>query len=151
MYVDLIGSQAAKHIAQQPHLLELAKEMLGHTVARESEVNIEYDMGRSIGYSLVVSTTDSDTILYGRLLRDEIYTRFVKNSKPASTQYLTAILKRDDDGNYELTDIWIGHLNPPRPGSANETAESKSYWASHAFVFDNQPVQLQTITKDCPY
>jgi len=151
VHVDLIHSQAAKHIAQQPHLLGLAKEMLGKTIAREAEVSIECNMGRAIGYSLVVGTTEKDTILYGRLLRDDIYTRFVKSGKPTPTQYLTASLRREADGSYELCDIWIGKRNPPRPGSADETADSKPYWSTHAFVFEHQTLQLQTLTKTCPY
>ena len=39
----------------------------------------------------------------------------------------------------------------PRPGSADETPESKPYWLNHALIFDNQPLQLQTLTKECPY
>ncbi len=151
VYVDLIRSQAAKHIGQQPQLLALAKEMLQQVAVRSPKTSIEHDMGRPIGYSIVISTTDKDTILYGRLLRDEIYTRFVKNGKPTATQYLTATLQRDSNGHYELHDIWIGRLNPPRPGSSNETAESKPYWSSHALVLDSQPLQLQTVTKECPY
>ncbi len=151
VYVNLIGSQAAKHIAQQPQLLTLAKEMLKQVAARGAEVSVEHDMGRLIGYNFVVATTDKDAIFYGRLLRDDVYTRFVKNGKPLSTHYLSMTLRKDSDDSYEMSDIWIGRLNPPRPGSANETAESKPYWSNHAFVLDSQPVQLQTVTKECPY
>jgi hypothetical protein len=151
VYVDLIGSQAAGHIALQPQLLALAKEMLDKTVAKGVEVTIEYDMGRLIGYGNVVKTTDKDTIFYGRAPDDDVYTRFTKNGKPDATPYLTATLRRGSDGGYELKDIWIGHLSPPRPGSANETSESKSYWSNHAFVLDGRPLQMQTITKVCPY
>ncbi|HEX3568437.1 MAG TPA: hypothetical protein VHT70_02040 [Candidatus Saccharimonadales bacterium] len=149
--VDLIGSQAARHIAQQPRLLMLAKEVLEKIAAKGATVNVECDMGRPIGYSFLVATKDTDTILYARLLKDEIYTRFVKNGKPFSTPYLTVSLTQDKDNNYELSDIWIGRLTPPRPGSVNETTESRSYWLEHAFVLDNQPLQLRTVTKTCPY
>ena len=151
VYVNLIGSPAAKRIAQQPQLLVLAKEMLGQTTVRGSQMSIEHDMGRLIGYSHVVITTEKDTVFYGRMLREDLYTRFVKNGKPLSTHYLTVILQQDSDKQYELADIWIGRLNPPRPGSDNETAESKPYWANHAFIVDNQSIQLQTVTKACPY
>ncbi|HSX34383.1 MAG TPA: hypothetical protein VLF62_01945 [Candidatus Saccharimonadales bacterium] len=153
VYVNLIGSQAAKHIAQQPQLLTLAKEMLEQISVRGAEANVERDMQRLVGYNFIVTTTDADTILYGRFLKDEVYTRFVKNGKPLSTNYLTVTLRQSPDGgkDYELTDIWIGRLHPPRPGSDNETAESKPYWANHAFVLDSQPLQLRTVTKTCPY
>jgi hypothetical protein len=151
VYVNLIDSPAAKRIAQQPQLLAFAKEMLEKTAVQGTEINIEHDMGRQIGYNFVVATTDKDTILYGRFVKDNVYTRFVKNGKPLSTQFLTMTLQQDGDSNYELSDIWIGRLNPPRPGSTNETADSKPYWTTHAFVLDNQPLSLQTVTKVCPY
>ncbi len=151
VYVDLTRSQAAAHIAQQPYLPGLIKEALAKLSATGPVVSIEQDMGRNIGYNFVVETTDKDTVLYARLLRDEVYTRFVKNGKPAQTSYLTIILELDSDNEYELVDTWIGRINPPRPGSTHETVKSKPYWAKHAFVFDNQSVQSSTITKKCPY
>jgi len=139
------------HIARQPQLLTLAKEMLAETMVRGAEINLERDMKRPIGYNFIVTTTDQDTVFYGRLLRDDIYTRFVKNRKPLSTQYLTVALLQDSNNAYELSDVWIGRLIPPRPGSANETTESKSYWSNHAFVLDNQLLQQRTVTRTCPY
>lgn len=151
VYVNLISSPAAKHIAQQPQLLTLAKEMLAQVAVHGSEASIEHDMKRLIGYNFIVTTTDQDSILYGRLIKDDVYTRFVKNGKPLSTNYLTVALARDADNNYELSDIWIGHLRPPRPGSINETAESKPYWSNHAFVLDSKSMQVRAVTKVCPY
>jgi hypothetical protein len=151
VYVDLVKSRAATHIAQQPHLLGLVKELIEQTTTTASELHIEQDMGRTIGYNVVVETSEKDTVVYARLVRDEVYTRFVKNGKPLTTQYLTIILQLDDENNYELHDTWIGRLNPPRPGSDNENAESKPYWENHAFVLEGQAVQLATATKECPY
>lgn len=151
VYVDLIHSDAAAHIAQQPHLLGLVKEVLRKTALHDSEINIEHDMGRTIGYDFVVSTTDNDVVFYARPLQDSIYARFVKNGKPVSAQHLALTLRRDEEGSYELLDTWVGHLSPPRPGSVRETTESKPYWAKHAFVLDNQPIQSRTLTKVCPY
>jgi hypothetical protein len=118
---------------------------------RNAEINIEYDMQRVIGYDFVVDTTDKDTVFYAQLLRDPIYTRFVKNGKPAPAQHLALILRKDEDGEYQLVDTWIGHISPPRPGSSNETPESKPYWERHALVSDNQSIQSRTLTKVCPY
>ena len=151
VYVDLIQSQAAKHIAQQPHLLGLVAEALQQITPRGADTKIEHDMGRVIGYNFVVKTTDSDGIFYAQLLRDTTYTRFVKNGKPVSTQYLSMILRRNEDAEYELLDAWIGRLSPPRPGTADETADSKSYWATHAIILGSESLQLRTITRACPY
>jgi hypothetical protein len=151
VYVDLVRSRAAIHIAQQPHMLGLVKELVEHMTARTVDIRMEKDMGRPIGYNAVVETSDADTILYAQLLHDDTYTRFIKNGKPDATQYLSVIMHRDDENNYELLDTWIGRLSPPRPDGENDTDSSKSYWANHAFVLDGQSVQTRTVTKVCPY
>jgi hypothetical protein len=151
VFVQLIGSQAGKQIARQPQLMSLAKEMLAEITLLEQEISIEYDMQRPIGYCYIIETTDKDIIIYGHLIKDEIYTRFVKNGKPLHTRHLTLTLSKAGVNHYELCDIWIGKLVPPRPGSEDETAKSKPYWSNHALIFDNQPLQQQTVTKICPY
>ncbi len=151
VYVDLIKSQAAKHIAQQPRLLTLVAEALQQAEPHGVEANIECDMGRAVGYSFVVKTAGTDGIFYAQLLRDDTYFRFIKNRKPLPTQYLSMVLRQDESGAYELHDAWVGRLNPPRPGTTGETAESKSYWDTHAFILSNETLQLRTITKECPY
>jgi len=151
VYAQLIGSQAGMHIARQPQLLSLANEMLAGLTLAGQELRIEHDLKRLIGYNFTVETTDDDVVFYGCLLKDNIYTRFVKNTKPLPTRYLTAILTKVDEATYELADVWIGRLRPPRPGSPDETPESKPFWSNHALIMDGQPLQLQTVTKTCPY
>lgn len=151
VYVDLIQSQAAKHISQQPHLLGLVAEALKSTTLKGADAKIEHDMGRAIGYNFVVKTTETESVFYAQLLRDNTYTRFIKNGKPLATQHLSMILHRSENGEYELSDAWIGRLSPARPGTADETAESKPFWESHAIILGSESLQLRTVTKVCPY
>lgn len=151
VYVDLIHSKAAKHISQQPHLLGLVKEVLASTNATKPSITIEQDMGRNIGYDFVVKTNDKDTVFYAQVLRSNNFMPYIKNGSPASTNYLTLILEKRKDDSYELTNAWIGRLSPPCPGSENESADSKDFWAEHAVVLGTQHLQLKTVTKECPY
>lgn len=152
VYVNLIKSNAAKHIAQQPSLLTLATEALQHLTLKGVSVNLEKDMGRTIGYDFVVETTATDTVFYAQLQRDSTYTRFVKNGEPLPSRHLTMTLDYDRINTcYYLSNIWIGHLRPPRPGSTQETAKGNIFWGNHAFIFENQPLQSRTLTKTCPY
>jgi hypothetical protein len=151
VYVNLVRSPAAAHIAAQPYLLGLVKEALAPSSLKANIVSIEQDMGRDIGYDFVAETKDGDAVFYAQLVHQETFTRFVKNTKPRATHYLTMVLKRDDEGQYELDDTWVGRLSPPLPGSYNETQDSKSYWSTHAYIFDRQPLQLRTVTRVCPY
>lgn len=151
VYVDLVHSRAAVQIAHQPYLVGLLKELISRTTVTGEELWLEQDMGRSVGHESIVETSTNDTILYAQRTKDTTYTRFVKNGKPEATQYITMVLKRDDEGEYELVDAWIGRLTPPRPGSQHENAASKTYWQTHAYVLDGESVQSKTVTKECPY
>lgn len=152
IYVDLINSEAARSIAKQPQLLGHVKEALASKKLAGDEVHFEHDMGRVVGYDFIVDADVDETVFYACVFRDDTYTRFIKGGKPLSTQYVSVGLRRCDGGKaYELHDVRIGRLAPPRPGLPDETAESKQYWATHAFVQDNQVLQPRTVTKTCPY
>lgn len=153
VYVDLVNSLAGITIAQQPHMAALVKEVLQQTRVDAPEMYIEQDMQRSVGYDYVVKTSETDHIFWAKLLRDPTYTRFVKNGKPLATTYLSMVLVKSEDvaGEYELKDVWIGKQRPARPGSDNETADSKTFWAEHAIALEGQQVQPRTLTRTCPY
>lgn len=150
VYVDLITSEAGKQISYQPHLFSLAKEVLASTTPPNANIIIEHDMGRPIGYNQIVVTTDESIVFYGRLYKDDVLTRLVKNEKPQATRYLSLQLVWDTS-SYNLTNIWVGRLRPPIPGSAAEVPESKRYWANHAVIYTDQRLEANTITKECPY
>jgi hypothetical protein len=149
--VDLIQSEAAKRISRQPYLLGLVREVIAQTALKGDELTLAKDMGRAIGYDFIVPTTDTSKVFYAKITRDDVYSRFVRERKPSSTQFLTLSLRRRAPNDYELLGVWAGELGPPRPGSANETVDSRPFWAHHAYLLDTESLQSQTITKECPY
>jgi hypothetical protein len=151
VYIDLINSQAAPHIAAHPHLLGLASQALGQITAKGPRLKVEHNLQRAIGYENVVKTPAGEKVLYARLVNDELYSRFTRKGEPQTTTYVSLTLEREASGSYELVDTWIGRLKPPRPGSVNETAASREYWENHAFLLDTQAMQRQTRTETCPY
>ncbi|MEX1995319.1 MAG: hypothetical protein WD887_00880 [Candidatus Saccharimonadales bacterium] len=151
VYVNLITSSAGQYLSRQPYIINLIKEVLGDKKLTGAEVAIEHDMGRVIGNTDIVETTEKDTIFYAQPNKKNIFSRFAKNRFPSPSQKLTILLSKDEDGNYELRDTWIGPCSPPFPGDENATAKSKSYWQKHALVQDARAVQSKTITKICPY
>lgn len=151
VYVDLINSQAAPHIAAQPHLLGLAKEALGQVKARGERLKLEHDTGRPIGFENVVEVPADEKVLYARLMNDDLYSRFTRKGEPKRTSYISFTLRREGAGSYVLADAWIGRLKPPRPGSPNETPASREYWSNHAFLLDTQLMQKHSRTEVCPY
>ena len=151
VYVNLISSPAGHYLSRRPYLIALLKDLLARKQLRGPRIVIEKDMGHSIGTTDVVATKDSDTIYYAQAIKSEVFSRFARNRYPLASSMLTVTLLRDDDGNYEVNDIWIGVDRPAFPGDKSETANSKAYWQTHALVHDALPIQSKSITKDCPY
>lgn len=150
-YVNLISSSAGRYLSRQPHVFALIKELLSANKLQGSRIVIEQNMGRDIGTTDVVKTSDKDTIYYAQPLKSDVYSRFARNRYPQASSILTVIVERDTDGNYEVSDAWIGDNHPPFPGDKYETTESKEYWQTHAFVQDAQAIQSRSVTKTSPY
>ncbi len=151
VYVNLISSPAASTISHQPHILNLLKELALDTKISGAYPAVTIDMGRVVGNCQVVKTSSKDIILYARKARTTTYSRFVKTSKAAPTTHLSARLKKDANGDYELIDIWLGEPYPPVPGTAEETTDSRAFWDEHAFVYNANAIEPRTLTKTCPY
>lgn len=151
VYVNLVSSSAGLHINRQPYLLNLIKEILEPLRLTDSEVLIERDMGRVIGNTDIVKTDDKDSVFYAQPHKTNVFARYVKNRSLTPSSKLTVILHRDKDGNYEISDTWVGPCSPPFPGDARETALSKVYWETHALIMDVKAIRSKTITKVCPY
>lgn len=151
LYVDLMSSSAGQYLSRQPYVLGLIEELAGAINLKAERIALEKDMGRIIGNTDILDTTEKDTIYYAKATKGTVFSRFARNRSPARSSILTVILERDADGNYALVDTWIGPYCPPFPGDDHEAENSKSYWQTHALVQDAQVIQSKTITKICPY
>jgi hypothetical protein len=150
-YVDVQGSHAATHIADTPNLLSLVQEVVAGLAPNEDNIYIDKDMGRPVGLTDLVETSETDKILYAKRLNRDNYTRFVLNRQAESTNFVTVVLRKDSEGAYELWSAWIGRAVPQFPGDEFETPESKPFWQKHALVWGNQAIQPSTERKDWPW
>lgn len=151
VYVDLINSRASSRIAEQPHLLTLAKRLLAANKLTTQNPTLEHDFGHPVGNTDIVPTAPADAIVYAKLLHQPNYTRFVKKRNLAQSSFVSARLHRDQQGSYELDDVWFGPLAPPLPGEQHATADSAGYWQSHAIVLNGQLLQRNTATPNWPF
>ena len=150
VYVDFTGSHAATHLADTPGLLELVKEALLTISPVEDNVYTEVDLGRIIGTSDLVETTENDDVFYAKRLNRTNYTRFVRDRQPVPTSVISLVLHRQKDG-YLLYSAWAGWAAPPFPNDKDETPESREFWKSHALVWGQQAVQHNTEIADWPW
>jgi hypothetical protein len=132
-------------------LLGYAKDFLKGQSFQEPEVVVQHNLVHVVGMFDVVETTGADTVLYAKRLNREAYTRFVKNRLPIPTRSVTMVLRKRDDGSYELWSIWIGPWVPPFPGDDVQSPGSKIYWSHHALVWGNQAIQEGTETSEQPW
>jgi hypothetical protein len=151
VYVNLITSSAGQYLSRQPYVINLIQEVLAPITLSGPTVLIERDMGRTIGNTDIVETTEKDTIYYAQPSHKTVFSRYAKNRHPSPSQKLTIRLTQDADGNYEINDTWIGPNVPPFPGDQEATDTSRPYWENHALVNNSQVIQLKTVTKTCPY
>lgn len=151
VYVNLISSSAGRYLSRRPYVIGLIKELLISQNLKGDRLAIEQDMGRQIGTTDIVQTGISDAIYYAQPLKSEVFSRFAKNRYPQPSNTLTVIVERDAEGNYEVSDTWIGPNCPAFPGAKYATGDSKKYWQTHALVHDAQAVQSKSVTRVCPY
>jgi hypothetical protein len=108
-------------------------------------------MGRNIGSTEVIETKETDSVFYAQAQKSKVFTRFVKHRKAEPTNFLSMTLEKDEDGEYELTDINTGTFIPPLPGQDGATKKSIPFWNKHAVVMNGQAIQAKTVTTDSPY
>jgi len=152
VHVNLANSKAAEHISRNPHLVTLAAEVLGGTSVDGLHEELTFDMGRIVGYDFVVRQKSSDNVFYAQLLKGTTYIPFTKVDNPISTRLLTVELVRDShESDFWLQNIYLGSPKPPLPGASDETAHSKVYWKQHVYIYGNQPIKANSITRNYPY
>lgn len=151
VYTGIINTKASRCFSRQPYLMSIVKDVLRMIDLEGVAVTLSQDIGRSIGNTHIVATKDKDTIFYARPPKKTNSLRFVKNRSMESSQELSLVFEQDSDGDYELTNLWIGPLYPPFPDEDNANEESVSYWKTHAFTAGSELIDLQTVTSICPY
>lgn len=150
-YINIISSAAGRYFSRQPYLFHIVKDILEPLKLTKPVVRLSHDMGRKIGNTNIVVTKDSDAVYYARQPKQSSMLRFVKNHSMVQSSELAVILERDKNGNYEITNVWIGPLCPPFPDAEDATPESKDYWQTHALVAGSETIDLQTVTRERPY
>ncbi len=147
----MLGKTAGRFLNHQPYVVGLIKEVLAGKVLSQAIEDIEEDMGRVIGVTDVVQTSDTDLIYYAQPIGSSEFMRYAKNRLPTPSTLLTMQLIRDDTGDYEVVRVWIGPKTPPFPTTEDIDISNKEYWDSHAVAHKAHPVQSRSITKESPY
>lgn len=150
VYAYLIQPPLSHQLSRNPHLITLIKEVIKGAKLEGRVITLETDMGRDIGHSDVVKVDEGDAVFYAKQIKQDVYTKFVKNHPTKPTSFLTFRLERDENDCYEIKEVWIGKSMPYLPGEMGANKKSEAYWSSHAVVYNGQPLMTGTITKELP-
>ncbi len=150
VYVDK-NSHASTHFIDQPKLLEAVKEIIPTIEATDDVIQDNFDLGREVGVTDLLETTDEDEILYAkRPSRQDQYSRFVKNKTSQPTSWVTIDLRNIQD-KYELRTAFFGKLTPSFPGGKFMADQSEKFWSTHALVWGSQEILTGTETSEWPW
>lgn len=133
------------HLLETPDLIELVQEALPHLVLDDrDQVVLEQDMGRVVGTTNLVETTDRDTIVYAKRIGREQYTRFAKNRELTPCRSIVIVIRRSE-GIYYLWTAMCGKKLPPEAYQ-----ENSAFNQTHALVYDESLIQLDTLVESRP-
>ena len=135
------------------HLPEaLLKEAISRiALGNEAFCKIRVDMGRIVGVSTCVATTDEDRICFARRLNRRGLTRFVRGRNAEACSSVILILKRIEPRGYLLITGFVGDNAEPEPWDEKATAQSVEFWSTHALIWGSEEVAPETETTVTPW
>lgn len=154
IYWDPKNSHASTHFADTPNLQNLVVEVFKTHDLEDNNLEFDIDMGRVVGTCDVIEVDDNDNIVYAyRKNRiEQGYVPFVKSRKANDDTYVSIAIVKNTDELYVLSSAWIGKWDdPPFPQQTHATAESISYWNSHAFVWESQEIEDNSVITQRPW
>lgn len=145
VFLDWSRTNVEYHLLETPDLISLVSEVISTIpVMGEQQVVAERDLGRIVGTTNLVETTDGDDILYAKRIGRDAYSRFAKNRQPIACSSIVVVLRKGTSGYY----LWTAMCAKLLPKDA--WIEGSQFSRTHAMAFDESLVQLDTISKTKP-
>ena len=136
-----------------------------HALSRVSSNNRQFieqevQFPGEIGFTTCVETGADDDIVFAQRKGRSGKTRFVRGRTPQRSNSVFVVLKRETPQNYVLITAFIGSKPEPepwdsrafahKPNPAIASANSKTFWAGHALVWDEKCIVQGTETTTAP-
>ena len=137
------------HIRETSNLLELVKEVIEQADILGEKVVFETDMGRVVGTTTLVETTDRDEIMYAKRKERNAYSRFVKHREAVPSQYIVVVLNYIACV-YFLWTAMCGRLLPGDYSDPSDRLRLDGFYQTHAQIYDESLIQLDTVRMDDP-
>jgi len=143
--LDYDNTNVEYHLLETPNLIELVQEALPSLVlGDDNQLVIEQDMGRVVGTTNLVDTTESDEIVYAKRIGRDAYSRFAKNRQPAPCSSIVIVLRKND-ARYHLWTAMCARLLPK-----DAWDQESDFSKTHAMAFDEKLIQIDTLSVSRP-
>jgi hypothetical protein len=120
----------------------------------EMVVEIPFD----VGYTSLVETDSTHNVFYAKRKNRDIYSRFTTNVEKRLTNKCVVILNQSytNSNEYYLVTMFPGeHLirevQDKNIKSDEERKRILEFWNGHALILNADDIELDTVTRDCPY
>lgn len=130
----------------------LVKEVLADISSlNRNSLEEEVELGRLIGTTNLVETTEDDDIVFAKRINRKGYSRLVKLKvgPESSTLYVKLIRAKKKDA-YILVTAFVGKKTPPEPLPGSDSKKLKKFWSTHALSYENVNIQQGTETTVVP-
>ena len=151
LYLDLASSHALTHFAKHQNLKSLVSETISNIVLDTPIVRLEIDTRSEVGLCDLVSTNETDEIVYAKRPLRHTYSRFAKNRQSEPTTWFVLDIRKQQNGDYYLYTAFIGRLTPSFPGGSFLPEQSHEFWSNHALVWGSQEIVPGSETTVCPW
>ena len=148
---DPVHSHASTHFRDTPQICPLVKQIIEHTDISGDMMEFDVDTGKLLGTSDLVTTDESDDIVYAIRKNRDRHMRFTTSQQAQPSSMIAISLTRLNDKTYNLFSAWLGPMAPPTPNNPLANSKSKPFWSKHALVWGNQEIQPGTETTICPW
>lgn len=145
IFLDRSNTNIDYHLLETPDLINLVREVVPSIeVENNDQIVVERDLGRTVGTTNLVETTDGDEIVYAKRIGRNAYSRFVKNKKPIPCSSIVIVLRKGEFGYY----LWTAMCAKLLPKEA--WIDGSLFNQTHAMAYDESLVQLSTVTESRP-
>lgn len=134
------------HMAQHKSVLPLLEEIIPNmTMGDQKLIKTSVDMGRVVGVTDCVETTQYDEIRFATRKGRPGKTRFAVGRKRPECSHVTVIIKRIGD-SFKLLTGFIGMAAEKEPFDPSirtneDYMKAKHFWDRHALVWGSQEVE----------
>ena len=145
VFLDSMNTNIDYHLLETPNLIDLVVEALPSiSVMDKRQVLVERDLGRIVGTTNLVETTNKDDIIYANRIGRKSYSRFARSRDPIPCRSIIVVLRKGDSG-YSLWTAMCAKLLPK-----DAWIDGSLFNMTHAMAFDENLVQLDMVTKSRP-